>query len=80
MQVEHLHQTLENIIACYIPDDHRVWPDLMLVTLWTLCSLSSGRTGFAPYSLLFGTDPIGMVFPEYSNAPASLNENEISKI
>ena len=74
--VERMHKTLENIIACYIPDDHRMWPDLVPIALWTLRSTISGRTGFAPYTLLFGTDPVGMGFPEYSHAPDSLNENE----
>jgi len=75
-RVERLHKTLEDIIGCYIPDNHDVWPDLVPVALWTVRSTISGRTGFAPYTLLFGTDPIGMGFPEYSNAPESLNDNE----
>ena len=75
-RVERMHKTLENIIGCYISEDHRVWPDLVPIALWTLRSTISGRTGFAPYTLLFGTDPVGMGFPEYSNAPDSLNENE----
>ena len=75
-RVERMHKTLENIIGCYISEDHREWPSLVPVALWTLRSTISGRTGFAPYTLLFGTDPVGMGFPEYSNAPDSLNENE----
>ena len=62
-RVERLHKTLENIIACYILDDHQVCPDLVLIALGTLQSTISGRTGFAPYTLLFGADLVGMGFP-----------------
>ena len=72
-RVERMHKTLENIRACYIPDDHRMWPDLVPIALWTLRSTISV---FAPYTLLFGTDPVGMGFPEYLSSPDSLNENE----
>ena len=77
-RVERMHKTLENIIGCYISEDHRVWPDLVPIALWTLRSTISGRTGFAPYTLLFGTDPVGMGFPEYSNAPDSLKDRQQS--
>ena len=32
-RVDCLHKTLENIIGCYIPDNHHVWPDLVPIAL-----------------------------------------------
>ena len=32
-RVERMHKTLENIIGCYISEDHRVWPDLVPIAL-----------------------------------------------
>ena len=53
-----------------------MWPDLVPIALWTLGSTISGCTGFAPYTLLFGADPVDMGFPEYSQASDLLNEKE----
>ena len=75
-RVERMRKTLKNIMACYITDDHQMWPDLVPIALWTLGSTISGCTGFAPYTLLFGTDPVDMGFPEYSQASDLLNEKE----
>ena len=75
-RVERMHKTLENIVACYISDDHTTWPDLVPVALWTIRSTTSVRTGFSPYSLLFGQDPVSMGLPEHNQAPDSLNDNE----
>ena len=58
--VEPLHKTLEDIIACYVTDDHRTWPALVLVALWAVRSAISTRTKFSPYNLLFGREPVSM--------------------
>ena len=75
-RVERMHRTLENIIGCYITEGHENWPDLVPVALWTIGSTTSVRTGFSPFTLTFGRDPISMGLPEMGNAPESLNDHE----
>ena len=75
-RVERMHRTLENIIGCYITEGHENWPDLVPVALWTIRSTTSVRTGFSPFTLTFGRDPISMGLPEVGNAPESLNDHE----
>ena len=62
-RVERCHKTLENVIACYITADHTTWPQLLPVVLLAVRSTVSGRTGFAPYHLLFVSDPPRMGLP-----------------
>ena len=71
-----MHRILENRIGGYIIEGHENWPDLVLVALWTIRSTTSLRTGFSPFTLTFGSDPIGMGLPEVGNVPESLNDNE----
>ena len=75
-RVERMHRTLENMIGCYITEGHEHWPDLVPVALWTIRSTTSVRTGFIPFTLTFGRDPIGMGLPEVGNVPESLNDHE----
>ena len=75
-RVERMHKTLENIISYYITDDHKTWPDLVPVALWTIRSTVSVRTGYSPHTLLFGKDPISMGLPDKGEIPESLNDNE----
>ena len=58
-----------------IVTDHANWPDLVPVALWTMRSTTSVRTGFSPYTLTFGRDPISMGLPEVGIAPESLNDH-----
>ena len=71
-----MHKTLETIIGCYISNGHENWPDLVPIALWTIRSTTSVRTGFSPYTLTFGRDPVSMGLPEGGNAPESLNDHE----
>ena len=64
-----MHKTLENIIGCYVTDDHKNWPDLVPVALWTIRSTTSDRTRFSPFTLTFGKDPFSMGLLEVGNAP-----------
>ena len=75
-RVERMHRTIENIIGCYITEGHENWPDLVPVALWTKRSTTGVRTGFSPFNLTFGRDPISMGLPEVGNAPESLNDHE----
>ena len=75
-RVERMHKTLETIIGCYISNGHENWPDLVPIALWTIRSTTSVRTGFSPYTLTFGRDPVSMGLPEGGNAPESLNDHE----
>ena len=64
-RVERLHRSLEDIIACYVDDDHTMWPDLigLPTALWIIRSTISARTGFVPFTLMFGRDPQPMNIP-----------------
>ena len=55
---------------------HKNWPDLVPVALWTIRSITSVSTGFSPFTLTFGRDPVSMGLPEAGNAPESLNYHE----
>ena len=74
--MERMHKTLETIIGCYITNGHENWPDLVPIALWTIRSTTSVRTGFSPFTLTFGRDPVSMGLPEGGNAPESLNDHE----
>ena len=63
-RVERLHKSLEDLIGCYITENHEAWPDLLPIALWNVRSTISTRTGFSPYSLLFGRDNAAMGYPE----------------
>ena len=63
-RVERLHKSLEDLIGCYITEDHENWPDLLPIALWNVRSTISTRTGFSPYALTFGRDNAAMGFPE----------------
>ena len=63
-RVERLHKSLEDLIGCYITEDHESWPDLLPIALWNVRSTISTRTGFSPYALTFGRDNAAMGFPE----------------
>ena len=63
-RVERLHKSLEDLIGCYITEDHENWPDLLPIALWNVRSTISSRTGFSPYALTFGRDNAAMGFPE----------------
>ena len=63
-RVERLHKSLEDLIGCYITEDHENWPDLLPIALWNVRSTISSRTGFSPYALIFGRDNAAMGFPE----------------
>ena len=75
-RVERMHKTLETIIGCYINNGHENWPDLVPIALWTIRSTTSVRTGFSPFTLTFGRDPVSMGLPEGGNTPESLNDHE----
>ena len=68
-RAERLHKTIEDIIACYITDDHENWPDLVPIALWNVRSNISSRTGFSPYTLMYGRDPPAMGYPEERPIP-----------
>ena len=63
-RVERLHKSLEDLIGCYITENHENWPDLLPIALWNVRSTISTRTGFSPYALMFGRDNAAMGFPE----------------
>ena len=63
-RVERLHKSLEDLIGCYITENHENWPDLLSIALWNVRSTISTRTGFSPYALMFGRDNAAMGFPE----------------
>ena len=75
-RVERMHKTLETITGCYVTNGHENWPDLVPIALWTIRSTTSVRTGFSPFTLTCGRDPVSMGLPEVGNAPESLNDHE----
>ena len=75
-RVERMHKTLENIILVYITDNHQTWPDLVPIALWTIKYTTSFRTGYSPFNLLYGDDPVSMGMPDKGDAPESLNDCE----
>ena len=62
-RVERLHKSLEDLIGCYVTEDHENWPDLLPIALWNVRSTISTRTGFSPYALTFGRDNAAMGYP-----------------
>ena len=75
-RVERLHKTLQDSIGLYVTDNHETWPDLLPLALWNVRSTISTRTGFSPYSLLYGRDNAAMGFPEENPAAAVADESE----
>ena len=75
-RVERLHKTLQDSIGLYVTDNHETWPDLLPLALWNVRSTISLRTGFSPYSLLYGRDNAAMGFPEEDPAAAVADESE----
>ena len=62
-RVERLHKSLEDIMGCYITENHEKWPDLLPIALWSVRSTISTRTGMSPYALLYGRDHVSLGFP-----------------
>ena len=75
-RVERMHKTLENLVSVYITDNHKTWPDLVPIALWTIRSTTSFRTGYSLFTLLYGEDPVSMGMPERGKIPESLNDCE----
>ena len=42
-RVERMHETHENLVSVYISDNHKTWPDLVPIALWTIRSTTSYR-------------------------------------
>ena len=72
----YIHKTLENLVSVYISDNQRTWPDLVPIALWTIRSTTSFRTGYSPFTLLYGEDPVSMGMPEWGEIPESQNACE----
>ena len=75
-RVARMHKTLENLVSVYISDNHKTWPDLVPIALWTIRSTTSFRTGYSPFTLLYGEDPVSMGMHERGEIPESLNDCE----
>ena len=75
-RAERLHKTLEDVIACYVTEDHEQWPDLLGIALWNVRSNISLRSGLSPYALMFGRDPTPMGYPEEREEPQVGSEAE----
>ena len=63
-----------HLVSVYISDNHRTWPDLVPNALWTIRSTTNFRTGYSPFTLLYGKDPVSIGMPERGEIPESLNE------
>ena len=61
---ERLHKTLHDSIGVYIDENHEQWPEMLPIALWHVRSTISARTGFSPYTLLYGRDNPSLGYPE----------------
>ena len=48
-----LFREITHLVSVYSSDNHKTWPDLVQIALWTIRSSTSFRTGYSPFILLF---------------------------
>ena len=75
-RAERLHKTLAEMIGCYITENHEAWPEILPIALWAVRSTVSLRTGFSPYTLMYGRDNVAMGYPEQRPIPKVTTEQD----
>ena len=80
--IEHVHQTLEQMIAKLDSKRRREWPEHLSSITHTYNSTRSQITGYSPYFLIMGCRPwlpVDLLFPTARTLPGTKGVNEFVK-